>query len=266
MLSRLPPVSRTLSHDRVSIGRPAHSRRCAHRQQCALGETQLEESVFSWGTQWGQCHCRDKDRGLRGHLGEAAAQLRGPGLPERGDITAPVCQRTEGEHCNRPASPSMGLNPQGARYGPRGLHAVRRLELRAEGERDEEEQSAARPRGPLEFAGDSGHKGDPQVILCPLKQRSLPRSPREVSGQHQARDSPHCGSKCTVACQDELFLGTSHPHSRPNSLSSQQKLFEFKGFHLGWVWFSHMQGTALGHPRLSVEPPRLKIPLGRKLS
>lgn len=88
----------------------------------------------------------------------------------------------------------MGLNPQGARCGPRGLHAVRRLELRAEGERDEEEQSAARPRGPLEFAGDSGHKGDPQVILCPLKQRSLPRSPREVSGQHQARDSPHCGS------------------------------------------------------------------------
>lgn len=194
MLSRLPPVSRTLSHDRVSIGRPAYSRRCAHRQQCALGETQLEESVFSWGTQWGQCHRRDKDRGLRGHLGEAAAQLRGPGLPERGDITGPVCQRTEGEHCNRPASPSMGLNPQGARCGPRGLHAVRRLELRAEGERDEEEQSAARPRGPLEFAGDSGHKGDPQVILCPLKQRSLPRSPREVSGQHQARDSPHCGS------------------------------------------------------------------------
>lgn len=56
------------------------------------------------------------------------------------------------------------------------------------------EQSAACPRGPLEFAGDSGRKGDLQVILCPLKQRSLLRSPREVSGQPQGQDSPHCGS------------------------------------------------------------------------
>lgn len=85
------PVSRTLSHDRVFIGHPVYSRHCANRQQCTVEETQLKESVFSWGTQCGKCHhCRDKDWVLHEHLGVAAAQLFETGLPERGDIKARV--------------------------------------------------------------------------------------------------------------------------------------------------------------------------------
>lgn len=62
----------------------------------------------------------------------------------------------------------------------------------------------------------------------------------------------------------DSFPCISHP--QPTSSSSHQKLFEFKDFHLGWVWFRDIKGTALGHPELSVEPPRLKIPLGNQLA
>lgn len=56
------------------------------------------------------------------------------------------------------------------------------------------------------------------------------------------------------------------PH--PSYLSPPQKLFEPKGFHLGWGWV-RVTGTGLGPrgprpPGLPVEPPQLTMPLGRR--
>lgn len=98
-------------------------------------------------------------------------------LPERGAIKAHVCSRTKRERCKGPSRwrDSIGLSPKEGQCGLQGPRAGTQLELGAE----ERERAKARtvsrplPEGSMDLAG---------VILCPPKQRSLLRSPKEVSG------------------------------------------------------------------------------------
>ena len=59
--------------------------------------------------------------GCRGRRSEAQPPSFGTrGLPKRGDIKAPVCQRPEGEHCKGPSWP-RGQHGARPKEGQRGL-------------------------------------------------------------------------------------------------------------------------------------------------